>query len=125
MMMDLIKKNWEDTARETIKISPGVVAVVNKIITPILIYKMRKSPEQHLYKTSIEQKYGEEIISYPPIQHKSGQNKRQQGEPWMAKHKQFLLVFGALFFLCFSTIASAAVQKGISKNVNTDLEHKF
>jgi DNA-binding beta-propeller fold protein YncE len=38
----------------------------------------------------------------------------------MTKHKQLILISGTLFFLCFSSIASAAVQKGISKNIKTE-----
>ena len=38
----------------------------------------------------------------------------------MTKRKQLILVLGALLFLCFSTIASAAVQQGISKNIKTE-----
>lgn len=38
----------------------------------------------------------------------------------MTIRKQLILVLGTLFFLCFSTIASAAVQKGISKNIETE-----
>ena len=38
----------------------------------------------------------------------------------MIKRKQLILVLGTLFFLCFNTIASAAVQKGISKNIKTE-----
>ncbi len=38
----------------------------------------------------------------------------------MTKRKQLILLLGTLFFLCFNTIASAAVQKGISKNIKTE-----
>jgi DNA-binding beta-propeller fold protein YncE len=38
----------------------------------------------------------------------------------MTKRKNFILVLTALFFLCFSTIAGAAVQKGISKDIKTE-----
>jgi DNA-binding beta-propeller fold protein YncE len=33
--------------------------------------------------------------------------------------KQLILVLSAMLFLCFSTIASAAVQKGVSKEIKT------
>ena len=38
----------------------------------------------------------------------------------MTTCKQLILVLGTLLFLCFSTIASATVQEGISKNIKTD-----
>jgi DNA-binding beta-propeller fold protein YncE len=38
----------------------------------------------------------------------------------MTKRKQLILILGALLFLCFSTIASAAVQKGNSKDIKTE-----
>ncbi|MBW1894832.1 MAG: hypothetical protein JRI91_14230 [Deltaproteobacteria bacterium] len=38
----------------------------------------------------------------------------------MSKRKQLISVLGALLFLCFSTITSAAVQKGITQNIKTE-----
>jgi DNA-binding beta-propeller fold protein YncE len=38
----------------------------------------------------------------------------------MTKRKNPILVLSVLLFLCFSTLASAAVQKGISKNIKTE-----
>jgi hypothetical protein len=38
----------------------------------------------------------------------------------MTKRKQLILILSALVFLCFSTIASAAVQRGISKDIKTE-----
>jgi len=38
----------------------------------------------------------------------------------MTKRKQLILVLGSLLFLCFSTIASAAVQKGNTQNIKTE-----
>jgi hypothetical protein len=38
----------------------------------------------------------------------------------MIKRKNLILVLSVLLFLCFGTIASAAVQKGISKNIKTE-----
>jgi len=38
----------------------------------------------------------------------------------MTKRKKLILVLSALLFLCFSTIASAAVKKGITKDIKTE-----
>lgn len=38
----------------------------------------------------------------------------------MTKRKQLILVLGTLFFLCFSTIAIAAVLQGNSKDIKTE-----
>jgi hypothetical protein len=38
----------------------------------------------------------------------------------MIKQKKLALVSSALLFLCFSTIAGAAVQKGVSRKIETE-----
>jgi len=38
----------------------------------------------------------------------------------MTKHKQLILILGTLVFLCFSTIAIAAVLQGNSKDIKTE-----
>jgi DNA-binding beta-propeller fold protein YncE len=38
----------------------------------------------------------------------------------MNKRKNLILLLSALFFLCFSTVVNAAVQKGITKKIITE-----
>jgi hypothetical protein len=40
----------------------------------------------------------------------------------MTKQKKLILVLSTLLFLCFNTIAGAAVEKGISKDIKTEAE---